>query len=77
MYKGQPYYTGQTWQDGCANNCFCQDGSIGLWTCSSVYVNILYDTVLFPFFFQKCLILFFHNNENGIHINGMQECFES
>ena len=36
MYKGQPYYQGQTWQDGCDHNCYCQDGTIGLWTCSSV-----------------------------------------
>ena len=36
MYKGQPYYQGQSWQDGCEHNCFCEDGAIGRWRCSSV-----------------------------------------
>ncbi|XP_060600216.1 uncharacterized protein LOC132753729 isoform X4 [Ruditapes philippinarum] len=36
MYKNQPYYQGQTWQDGCDKSCYCQDGSVGLWTCQSV-----------------------------------------
>ncbi|XP_053401477.1 uncharacterized protein LOC123550590 isoform X2 [Mercenaria mercenaria] len=36
MYKNQPYYQGQTWQDGCDKSCYCQDGSVGLWTCQSL-----------------------------------------
>ncbi|KAH3775135.1 hypothetical protein DPMN_176532, partial [Dreissena polymorpha] len=36
MYKNTPYYQGQSWQDGCDKSCFCQDGSVGLYTCQSI-----------------------------------------
>lgn len=38
VYKGKQYKQGQKWQDGCAYDCECVDGSMGQFQCTDKYV---------------------------------------
>jgi hypothetical protein len=35
IYHGQAYNEGQSWDDGCKFVCTCEDGSTGMYKCTS------------------------------------------
>ena len=47
FYKGVLYSQGENWQDGCAFNCTCEDGTTGQYFCIDQSVLFLITLMVF------------------------------